>query len=58
MADSLKSVNLQYNTLVQWDARTEDSLIKRLMFQAFQVFSYFLAKFVAKMVSIYFSILL
>ena len=35
-----KSVNLQYNTLVRWDAGTKDSSTKRLMFQAF--FSLFL----------------
>ena len=30
----LKSVNLQYITLVCWDAGTKDSLTKRLMLQA------------------------
>ena len=30
----LKSVNLQYNTMVRWDAGTKDSSTKRLMFQA------------------------
>ena len=29
-----KSVNLQYDTLVCWDAGTKDSSTKRLMFQA------------------------
>ena len=41
----LKSVNLQYNTLVRWDAGTKDSSTKRLMFQAlfFFIISYRLA---------------
>ena len=31
---ALKSVNLQYDTLVPWDVRTKDSLTKSLIFQA------------------------
>ena len=38
----LKSVNLQYNTLVRLDTRTKDSSTKRLMFQALLFFHYFL----------------
>ena len=38
----LKSVNLQYNTLVRWDAGTKDSSTKCLMFQSlfFFIISY------------------
>ena len=38
---NLKSVNLQYNTLVHWDAGTKDSSTKHLMFQVL-FFSLFL----------------
>jgi hypothetical protein len=34
----LKSVNLQYDTVVRWDAGTKDSSTKRLMFQALSFF--------------------
>ena len=35
----LKSVNLQYNTLVCWDTRTKDSSTKCLMLQALFLFT-------------------
>ena len=50
-----KSVNLQYNTMGRLDDGTNESLIKRLMFQVL-FFSWFLAKFFAKILSIYFLI--
>ena len=52
-----KSDNLQYNTLVRWFAGTNDSSTKCPMFQVlffFIFFSYFLAEFFTKIVSIYF----
>ena len=38
----LKSVNLQYNTLVRWDDGTKDSSNKHLMFQVLIFFHNFL----------------
>ena len=49
-----KSVNLQYNTLGRLDDGTNESSTKRLMFQVLCFFSWFLAKFFAKILSIYF----
>ena len=51
----LKSVNLQYNMLVCWDAGTKDSSTKRLMFQ-FVIFT-ISCKILFKIVSIYFFII-
>ena len=53
----LKSVNLQYNTLCCLDDGTNESSTKRLMFQVL-FFSWFLAKFFAKILSIHFLIFL
>ena len=38
----VKSVNLQYTTLVRWDDGPNESLTKRLMFQALFFFHHFL----------------
>ena len=38
----VKSVNLQYITLVRWDDGPNESLTKRLMFQALFFFHHFL----------------
>ena len=54
---NMKSVNLQYNTLGCLDDGTNESSTKRLMFQVLFFFSWFLAKFFAKILSIYFLIL-
>ena len=53
--NELKSVNLQYDTLERLDDGTNESSTKRLMFQVL-FFSWFLAKFFAKILSIYFLI--
>ena len=41
-AGELKSVNLQYNTLVRWDDGPNESSTKRLIFQALFFFHHFL----------------
>ena len=43
---NVKSVNLQYNTLVRWVNWTNDSLTKRLMFLSIIFFSWNLANFI------------
>ena len=53
----LKSDNLQYNTLVCLFAGTNDSSAKHLMIKVWFFFSWFLAKFFVKMVSMYLFIL-
>ena len=49
----IKSNNLQYNMLGRWFTAMNDSSTNGLMFQVF-FFSLFLAKFFAKIISIYF----
>jgi len=46
---SQKSINLQYNTLVRWDAGTKDSLNNRLMFQVLFFFHDFLKNSLQKL---------
>ena len=55
MSQVRKSVNLQYITLGRLDDGTNEWSTKQLMFQVL-FFSWFLAKFFAKILSIYFLI--
>ena len=52
--EKLKSVNVQYNTLGQWDDGPNESSTKRLMFQVHIIFFMSSCKTLGKILSIYF----